>query len=91
MTAIRLRLAWQDLRKKFGSELWARVMSAKTTGERIFGIESTLLLEKAPLRNLSLPTYTETLGRYDFVNDIIKIYYKRIENHCEKLHLNSDS
>jgi len=91
MAVIRLRLAWQDLKKRFDSKLWTKILSAKTMGERIFGIKSTLLLEKKPLSDLLLPTYTETLGKYDFVNDIIQIYYKRIESHCEKLHIDADS
>ena len=91
MATVKLRLAFQSLLRRLNNRLWTKILLAKTKGESIFEIQATLLLEKTPLHDFNAATYTETLGRYDIVDDIEIIYSKRIDEYCKKSRLDSDA
>jgi len=65
---------------------------AQETGKQIFGLSVPYILDGSDVRaNLSEETNIETLGNYDFKNDIVRIFHKRIHSFCKMYGMNFDA
>jgi hypothetical protein len=65
---------------------------AQQIGEKIFGIQIPVLLEgDFNAYDLTQQAYIGTLGRYDFQNDIVRIYAKQIRSFCRKYNMDFES
>ena len=75
------------MQEKIGEQTIHNMFNAQKLGEKLFGLNIPFVVDGKPAKHITekLAAYVETLAEYDFRNDIVRIYKKRLNYFSKSL------
>jgi hypothetical protein len=76
-----------------GEQPIPKMLEAQRIGKEIFGINIPFLVDGKPAKQIAekFAAYLEVLAEYDFRNDIVQVYNKRVSRFSERFSVDLDS